>query len=380
MTCIGIAVLTLGYLLLHFSPVSATATNTWVVFFGYNSATNQGVLRSRTFTDPSTWGAQFNGAAASGTQYNNWVVAKAAPTREEMMIGTLKYNGTLDIQTCTTGCDANADFTARWNNPGTNATLTCNTTTAFGCVRPFDIGYESLSGQAFVAYADNVAAKIYYALWDGSSWTPNSAPGTPGVSNELNINPGGGGATCAGTPKWIRVIPAGDNLADDRSNRTMVLVGDSNSDLCAFYWDGTSFDSGTTITSTLSNCGSGQCFDGNWQGVNTFVLNHTDTTVAAAVYYNTYTVGTGWGTDTQAYTTATAPIFVTSAADPTSTRIMVTTSTSGADTRSAIWRGDDATDGWVVCAANGCPDTTTETVGGNQAFVAFERFNGDALH
>jgi hypothetical protein len=356
----------------------ATVTNTGVVFFGDNSATNQGVLRAKTFTDPATWGSQIDGAAASSTSFNNWVVAKAAPTREEMTIGTLKANGTLDIQTCTTGCDTSGtDFTAQWNNPGTNATLSCNTTTAFGCVRPFDIGYLALSGKALVAYADNVANTFYYALWDGSSWTPNATPGTPGVSNNVITN--SGGPACSGTPKWIRVIPAGDNLANDRSDRAMVLVADTNSALCAFYWDGTTFDTGTTITSTLSNCGLGQCFDGNWQGNNTFILNHTDTTVAAAVYYEKYTVGTGWGSKTQAYTTATAPIFVTSTADPTSSRIMITTVSTGKDTRDAVWRGDDATDGWTVCTGS-CPDTSIEDIGGNQAYPAFERFNGDALH
>lgn len=377
--CLAIAVLAAWFFIPQVKIAYATVTNSGVVFFGDNSATSQGVLRAKTFTDPSTWGGTINGAAASGTQYINWVVAKAAPTREEMMIGALKYNGTLDIQTCTTGCDTSGtDYTAQWNNPGTNATLTCNTTTAFGCVRPFDIGYLALSGKGMVVYADNVANTFYYALWDGSSWTPNATPGSPGVSNAVNTN--SGGPTCTGTPKWLKVIPAGDNLADDRSDRAMVLVGDSNSRLCAFYWDGTAFDAGTTLTTTLSNCGSGQCFDGNWQGVNTFILSHTDTTVAAAVYYEKYIVGTGWGTKTQAYTTATAPIFISSAADPTSSRVMVTTSASGKDTRSAVWRGDDATDGWTVCSGTGCPDIATEDLGGNQAYPAFERFNGDALH
>ncbi|MBA3757570.1 hypothetical protein H0X09_01780 [Candidatus Saccharibacteria bacterium] len=376
--CLLVSAVAAWFIFPQFKSVVAAVTNNGIFFYADTSATSQGVLRAKTFTSPSTQGAAINGAAASSTSFVLWIRAKVATTREEMMIGSLKVNGTLDIQSCTTGCDTtgSGDYTARWNNPGTTATQDCDTApTVDTCIRPFDIAYESLSGKAFVAYSDNVADKFYYGLWDGSAWSPNTTPGTPGVSNEVGL-PG-----TAGTPQWIRVVPAGEGLADDRSNRAMVLVSDTNDDLHAFYWDGTSFDAGTTLfgaTTNLANCGIAQCFDGNWQGNSTFIVTYT--TAGANEYrYQKYAVGTGWGGDTQAYTAASAGQWVQSVADPTSSRILVSTSASADDARSAVWRGDDATDGWTVCSITDCPDTTTETVSGQQANTTFERFSGEGL-
>lgn len=340
-------------------------------FYGDSAAANQGVLRARSFTFPSTAVAEINGAAASTTSLILWTIAKTAPTREETMIGTLKVDGGLDIQSCTTGCDANGDFTARWNNAGTTATQDCDATpTIDTCVRAFDIAYESLSGQAFVAYADNVADTFYYARWDGSAWTPNAAPGTPGVSNAVDL-PGS-----AGIPNWIRIIPSGENLDQDRTNRMMVLVADKNSDLHAFYWDGSAFDSGTAIVTDLQNCNVAQCFDGAWSETGLFVVTFHDSDATNDVRYMTYTVGTGWGAETQAYTTNGTGKWLQAAADPTSTRILVANADNVNDTRSAVWRGNNTTNGF----STGCLDTTIETVSGMQATTSFERFNGEGLH
>lgn len=353
------------------SQSSAAVDPNGTFFYGDTSGTNQGVLRARGFTFPSTANAEFNGAAASSNSFILWTIAKTAPTREETMIGILKVNGTLDIQTCTSGCDANGDFTARWNNPNTTATQDCDATpTIDTCIRAFDIAYEPLSGRGFVVYGDNAADTFYYARWDGSAWSPNTAPGTPDSSNDVDL-PGS-----SAVPNWIRVIPAGESLDQDRSNRMMVLVADKNSALHAFYWDGSSFDAGNTVVSDLQNCNVAQCFDGAWSEMGLFVLSYVDNDATNNVSYMTYTVGTGWGTEQSAHNTANDTKWLASVADPTSTRILVANSDNGNDTRSAVWRGNNTTNGF----SNGCVDNTTEVVSGMQAYAAFERFNGEGLH
>jgi hypothetical protein len=330
----------------------------------------------------STWGTEFNGISGSASNILH-VVAKTAPTREEIMIGSLRVNGNLQIESCTTGCDANADFTNQWSHASVSATQDCDSApTAGTCIRPFDIGYESRSGRALVVYAGDGADAdtatdadlVYYAFWNGSSWSPNSTPGTPGTSNEINL------PNTAGTPRWIRVIPDGENLDKDRSNRIIVLVADSNDDLFAFYWDGSSFDSGTTLETNLENCSLAQCFDGAWQDDNNFIVSYADNDGTSDVKYRIYTVGTGWGSETQAFTTATAGQWIMMAASPTSTRVMLTTSESGDDARNAIWRADDSTNGWTVCNVTDCPDTLTETVDGRESAGVFERFSGEGLY
>ncbi|MCA9353415.1 hypothetical protein KC842_00900, partial [Candidatus Nomurabacteria bacterium] len=358
----------------YWQIASDSVANNGVMYYGDTNASSQGVLRARVFTNPSTFATEINGAT-SNTSYVQWVIADTSPVREEIMIGTLKVDGSLYVETCTTGCDANGDYTAQWNNPGTSATQTCNTPgTGSFCLRTFDIAYEALSGRAMVAYSDNVSDKVYYALWDGSSWSPDSSPGTPSATNEIDL-PGSAGVI------WgIRLVPSGYNLASQRSDRMMLLVIDANRDLFAYYWDGSSWDSGTTIETLMAvACQFAMCFDGNWQFTDNFVLSYADSTTRA-IKYRTYNVDTGWSGESTAYSTNSKGQWVVSKADPTSSRVLVTTSAQGNDTRSAVWRGDDTTDGWTVCAVTDCPDTATETVTGMQAYTAFERFNGEGLH
>lgn len=350
----------------------------------YGDTTNAGKLKMTPFTSPSTYGGELN-INLGPTVNIMHVEAKTAPTREEKMIGFISGNpttdGRLDIVTGTTGFEAAGDYTLRWTATSVTNAQDCDSApTADTCIQPFGVAYEQLSGRGMVVYAGDADAsaapdadKIYYAFWDSSAWSPDSSPNTPSATNELSL-PGTGG-----TPQWIRVIAAGDNLADDRTNRAMVLVSDTDEDLYAFYWDGSTFDGGTELYTTLGNCSTARCFDGNWQGNNTFIVSYTNNGVNE-VRYQKYTVGSGWGSDTQAYTTSATPAYIISAADPTSSRILSGNFTTGNDTRSAVWRGDNATDGWTVCASGGCPDTASEAAGGPQMSVAFERFNGEGLH
>lgn len=352
----------------YWQIASDAVANQGTSFWGRSAAT-LGVMRVRNFTANSTWGTEFNGAA-SGTSLNVWINGETATTREEQMFGLLKVNGDLYVDTCNAGCDANGDFTNQWNNPGTTGTQDCDSApTANTCEQAFDIAYESLSGRAMVVYADNVADKFYYALWDGSTWSPDSSPGTPSATNEVDFHTGGTG----GTPNWIRAIPMGENLDNTRNDRIMVLIADSNDDLFSCYWDGSSFSClNAAIESDLEHCTVGRCFDGAWTTENIFTLAYHDLSTSL-MRWQKYTVGSGWNGEATAYTAGSDPQWVEAVASPDSERILVATSEDGDDTGSAIWKGDGSTEGWTECAATDCPDTTSEVVAAQQISVAFQR-------
>ncbi len=347
---------------------SDAVSNQGTTFWGRSAAT-AGVMRVRNFTKNSTWGTEFNGAA-SGTSLNVWIVGETATTREEQIFGLLKVNGDLYVDTCTGGCDANGDFANQWNNPGTTGTQDCDSApTANTCERAFDIAYESLSGRAMVVYADNVADKFYYALWDGSAWSPDSSPGSPSATNEIDFHTGGTG----GTPNWIRAVSMGENLDNSRTDAIMVLIADSNNDLFSCYWNGSSFSClSAAIESDLEHCTNGQCFDGAWTTNTEFVALYTDTT-NVDVNWQEYTIGSGWGGEQTGYTTTTDAQWIELAASPDSERILAATSENSDDTGSAVWKGDGSSNGWTECSATDCPDTTTEVVGAQQISVAFQR-------
>lgn len=392
----GTAVLASFVLLSILSPVQrifaaiSPLGSSGVMFYG--DSASAGTLRARVFTSTATWATEISGVAAGSASNIMHVTAKTSPTREEMMIGELKVDGRLNVQTCTTGCDTtgSGDFTSRFSATFVSATQDCDTTPTTGtCVKPFDIAYQARNGKAMVVYAGDSDANsatdtdvVYYAEWDGSAWAPDTTPASPSTSNDIPL-PG-----TAGNPEWVRVIPEGDGLDGVRSDRLMLLLSDSNDDLFAFYWDGSTWDGGTTLETALEGNTVGRPLDGAWSqnssGTSVFVAAYTETegTPENDIEYQTYTVGTGWSGESQAFTTSSASQWVQAANDPTSTRVYVTTADGGGDdTYGAVWRAGGS-DGWTVCA-NGdpnCPELTLETVGPQQASTSFERFSGQALH
>ncbi len=98
--------------------------------------------------------------------------------------------------------------------------------------RGFDAAYESNSGDALIVYSDNTTIPKYRTRAKGQTTWSNALP----VSNW----PG------SGTPVWIRVEP---NPNPD-SDEMIVLVADTNFDLFAIVWNGSSFITGSIITLT----------------------------------------------------------------------------------------------------------------------------------
>ncbi len=359
----------------------------------YGDVTNAGQLKSRIANSSGGYDAEVSSLSTSASNIM-FVDAKSAPSREEYMIGFLKVDGRLDIATCTTQCDASGDFTNRWNHNSVSATQDCDTApTLDTCMQPFDIAYESLNGKAMVVYAGDGADggtvtdtdTLYYAEWDGSAWAPNTTPGTPGTSNDIDIGESG---ITAGTPQWVRLIPEGENLGIYRSNRLMLLVSDSNEDLFASYWDGSTWSTSERLETDLEGASEGRPFDGGWYRNETAngaarsnfvaIYSELEGTPVDDYEYRTYTVGTGWSGQAQAFSQAglSASVYVTATSDPSSSRVLVATANDGGDAESAVWRGDNATDGWTECAAGGCPDTGTENTGGQQATPGFYRAAG----
>ncbi len=363
----------------------------------YGDTTNAGIMRARLFTPPNTWAAEINGITGSASNIL-FVTADTAPTREEIMIGSLRANGTLQVETCTTACDANGDYTSRWSHASNAATLDCDLApTVSSCVQPFDIAYEQLGGRAMVVYAGDGtdggtttdAGTLFYALWDGSAWSPNTTPGTPDSTNTVSTS------FSAGTPTWVRLVPEGDLLDKDRSNRMMLMAGtdDFGGTLALYtaFWDGTSWSTPIVHLSTaLEGCTEARCFDGAWtrnnlgQSVFVMVFGFTESTPVNDLEYRTFTVGPTfgggtWGTVAQAYTTASATGWVQATSDPTSSRLLFTNADDGSTGASAVWRGDDSTDGFTKCATGGCPEASIEDTGGQQMTAAFERFSGQGI-
>lgn len=103
----------------------------------------------------AAWGPETSTQAA--TKSIVWTVLRGCPTRRERLLATLDKEKRLDLQVWSS--DA-------WTDLGT---LTSQTVVESRC---FDLAYESLSGDALIAYRNDESGKLVHHVWDGHALGP----------------------------------------------------------------------------------------------------------------------------------------------------------------------------------------------------------------
>lgn len=350
----------------------------------YGDTTNAGTPKIRTLTNPDTFAAEFSMDATSASNIA-WSVAHSAPTRDEIIVGTIKVDGRMDIQQCTGGCDAATDDDSDTpiNKTGVSPAMTCDTTTLGSCFRPFDVAYERLSGKAMVAFGlDATTGTLQYCSWNGSAWSPTSCT-TPST---YSLSSGNCGTALTGSLRWVRLIPRGYKNKGTRSNEILAVVEDSNNDIAALIWDGSSWGNCTLITATVGPAASApsQAFDGAWENTtgNAMVIWADGTTAdTTPLQYKRWTrSNTTWdssGTNLPATTNSRLGIWVRMATAEISGKnhiaiastIASTSAATTSDTVPYIWDGSTMTKGTEWGAG--------ETVLAPQTGVAVESQNTD---
>ena len=94
--------------------------------------------------------------------------------------------------------------------------------------RPFDISYETVSGDAVLVYgieSSDTTRDLAYKIWDGSAWSSESYINDPSTSN-LQYN-------------WVQL--ASYPLATGRINEIALSGLESGGDVNGFIWDGSSW-------------------------------------------------------------------------------------------------------------------------------------------
>lgn len=126
-----------------------------MVAYGTGASTTPNV---RTWNG-TTWSASSSAQSVGGQI--SWVVLRAAPTRNEYILGTQDTGGDVNVQVY------NGD-TGTWGNL---TELTPQVGNA--AYKGFDIQYQSQSGDAVVAFCDGNQDPSY-ATWNGTSWSATS--------------------------------------------------------------------------------------------------------------------------------------------------------------------------------------------------------------
>lgn len=351
-------VFALGVILLYIKLTSAAFLGNYgTLAWGQGtttSSTNRGRISTNRYTygSPGTFGTRFTQAQVANSAIQ-FVANKASPTRPEKLIGEQLNNGNLYVNKCSNACSATADLssTPLWN------------TTILGSgvvTKAFDIAYEQLSGRAMIVYAGNTTGKLYYCIYDGTSWGPVSSCAPTNGSNDITLTDGT--TTLTGTPAWVRLKAQGEQLTDLRSNQILLAVQDTNRDILVTRWDGSAWVSGDTQVLTTTGGATVATTDSGTQNPAAFdVAWETNSGDGMAVYANGTALsyrtssGSGWGSATTIATLATAAQHVKLASDTRSNRISLiiafgSTGTVGSTATATpyIWKTNGTTAGWTA--------------------------------
>ena len=215
------------------SYVSSTSTTTKTdAFIGYRSNTGTGLLSSpknRNWNGNAVaWGGENEmPTAGSPVRFTRVAYCPIENRSFEKIVVTLSDDGYLDAYVWD-GTEWNVT-----NNIGqvwTSAPTTAN--------RPYDIAYESLSGQALLVYGTTVAGganDLAYRTWTfGTGW-----------NSELYYDD-----ASHGTKVTITFVGLASDLNTDKIG--MAYIESTNSDANAVVWDGSSWGNFVEITGTVA--------------------------------------------------------------------------------------------------------------------------------
>jgi hypothetical protein len=136
-----------------------------------------------------------------------WVVLRACPRREEVMLGVIDASCNLILQT--------------WNGTGWSRAIRLVNNTGSEDARFFDIAYESQSGNAIVVYGTDEGRSPRYRVWNGRRWSRERSVALPGDRTRPQY--------------WVLLEP------DSRSDEIVLVCQDDYRRLYAAVWNGTSW-------------------------------------------------------------------------------------------------------------------------------------------
>lgn len=292
------------------------------IVYSVNTTTPQHRAYTASTNSFSAAAATVAGAAPS------WVVARAAPTRNEHIAGYVTTGGVLYIY--------------RWNGAswinetsagnGWGATVTVNGNGVDG--RRFDIAYENTTGNCMVVYSTNAATtnELAYRIWNGSSW-----------SAATNLDP----TRLTYAVSWVKLVsrPGSNEItlgAQDIGSATA-----NHSSLTVMTWTGAAWgnEPATSVSSLLQNSTTPQVqiegFDIAYESLSgDRLIAYTQPGTTAGIYCRTYnTGGNTLGTATS-MVTFTSPAIPRLSSDPNSDQILVVYSrNASANIYGRIWSG-----------------------------------------
>lgn len=317
------------------APIASAQTSTLI--YGLSGS---GTPRMRTWT-AGTWSAESNlPSMGSETQ---WVVVKECPTRTELIAAVLDSSKVLRVSV--------------HNGTSWGSATTLSTDTVIIDARPFDLAYESSSGDAVVVYAQG-SGNPQYRVWNGTAWSGASA--MPNGSE----------------PVYIRLAskPGSDEIVFGVV-RNSLSVG-------AAVWSGSAWGSSVSMSHSVYTIGD-EAFDLAYESTTGRCMIAWASASTSAVRYRIWT-GAAWAAEAASFSTGSAPLYIRLAPRPGSAMIVGVTLDNDEDINAGTWNGSawgGATEIENVAGLKDrrCFDAAWEP-GGTRLLVVQRKANGMVPH
>ncbi len=256
---------------------STTAASSPIAFFSRSWETNH---YTSTYSS-GAWGAASQ--YSTGPDESIWMRAVGCPTRNEVAVATLDYS--MDVRLI-------------FNSAGvySSATVATLNTNGYGH-RRFDVAYEQSSGDLLLAYWDQATTSIGYRTASGTTVSAQSTLTPPATAQN----------------RFVALIPK------PGSNEIMLLAMNASSRLWACVWNGSSWGSTTTLSTTVSSIAT-ECFAGAYERSSGDFLVVYGTGTSSQAAYRTYSGGS-WSAESSMPATTNYPRWMRLASKPGSDEI-----------------------------------------------------------
>ncbi|MCX7940472.1 MAG: lamin tail domain-containing protein [Endomicrobia bacterium] len=269
----------------------------------------------------ASWTGPYN---ANTTAANiNWVVLRACNIlRNEKLLATLSSNGAIYIQ--------RYDGTAgNWSTPEL-LTIIDPSNAAYRCV---DIAYEQNSARALVVFSSgSLTGQVWYRIWSSTAnfWVSPSL--------QLTI------PQSTGFVRWVRLEPR------PATDEIMLVVLDSNNDIFAYRWNGSSWVNNQQLTINAYTS-LYQCFDIAWENTrgNCIILWGEGTATRYAMWSSTASIWISTNIAGPNIASTTGATWIKLASDRTSgsDRIAMCSLDADSDWNVAIWQQFSSSYSWT---------------------------------
>lgn len=314
----------------------------------YSNGTTYPQWRSYSSTD-NVFSAKSNMPSVVGSPRN--FVIRTSPTKNEAIAALLSSNGNLYVN-----CFDGTSWTQDWT-----VTIGVGTTRT----RPFDVAYETTSGDAVVLYSTNVATtnELNYRTKAGANGC-----GSGNWSGATAYDP----VRTSAQISWVKM----NNSPVSGSNKIGALWVDWNKDLSASIWDGSAFGNemptvGETNVEAVASVTAGstfpdvESFDLAYESLSGDLMTIWGTGVGAAangVRYRMF-VGTTWGSVTTPPTFADDATNLDLSANPnTDEMVFASIGNAQSDLQIGYWSGSAWTNRANVDTSSGTPLAGTKLV------------------